>query len=461
MAITGAYTLPHPPLAVPGVGRGQEKGISKTLRAFDEVALEIAELAPETIVFITPHNVIYSDYFHISPGASARGDFARFSAPGITFETEYDTEMAAEISGIAQRNGIPAGVMGERDSKIDHGVTVPMWFINERYNGYKSVRISQSGLAPADHYRVGRIIAEAAELLDRKTVLIASSDLSHKLKQDGPYGFMPEGPEFDAAVALCLSTGDFLSLMQIGGDLRDKAAECGYNSLMVLAGCLDRRAVSARLISYEGPFGVGYAIASFSPGSPDEGRNILERYEEISLSDARKKQESEDDYQTLARRSLEFTVRNGGNLPLPDGLPEALLNDQAGVFVSLHLNGRLRGCVGTIAPTKASVAQEIIQNAVSAGLKDNRFEPVTAEELPYLTYKVDVLSAPEPISSPKELDVKRYGVIVSSGYKRGLLLPNLDGVDTVGEQIDIARGKAGISDGTPVELERFEVVRHE
>jgi len=120
-------------------------------------------------------------------------------------------------------------------------------------------------------------------------------------------------------------------------------------------------------------------------------------------------------------------------------LPDELLNQRAGVFVSLHKAGRLRGCIGTIAPTTGSVANEIIRNAVSAGLSDTRFEPVSAPELPYLTYKVDILSAPEKIQGPGELDVKRYGVIVSSGYKRGLLLPNLDGIETVEEQIAIAR----------------------
>jgi len=307
----------------------------------------------------------------------------------------------------------------------------------------------------------GQLIAEAAEITGRKTVLIASSDLSHKLKNDGPYGFCQEGPEFDGLIAKALADGDFLALFKIPGELRERAAECGYNSLMILAGCFDKRKVDSRLLSYEGTFGVGYAIASFTPGEPDPGRNILEQFSELSLAEATRHKESEDEYRALARASLEHRVKTGKELPVPSGLPDELLLHPAGVFVSLHKNGRLRGCVGTIAPTTASIAREIIQNAVSAGIRDNRFEPVTVEELSYLTYKVDVLSDPEPISGPEELDVKRYGVIVTSGYKRGLLLPNLDGIDDVGEQISIARRKAGISDREEVKLERFEVVRHE
>ena len=461
MAIIKAYSIPHPPLAVPDVGRGQEKGISKTLAALREVAGEIAGLAPDTIIYITPHNVIYADYFHISPGESAVGDLSRFGAPGTKFAVQYDVELTEEISRLAKSNSFPAGTMGERDEKLDHGVTVPMWFVNSDYKDYKCVRVSQSGMNPSEHYAFGQLIAQAAEALGRRTVVIASSDLSHRLSSEGPYGFAPEGPKFDEIITKALAEGDFLALFEITEDLRERAAECGYNSLMILAGCFDRRGVEARLLSYEGPFGVGYAVASFKPGEIDVSRNILDRYAEISLADARERQSSEDAYRALARRSLEHRVRKGGELALPDGLPDEMLTQKAGVFVSLHKNGRLRGCVGTIAPTTGCIAREVIQNAVSAGISDTRFEQVGEAELPFLTYKVDVLSAPEPISGPEELDVKRYGVIVTSGYKRGLLLPNLDGIDTVDEQIAIARRKAGISEKETVKLERFEVIRHE
>ena len=340
MAIIRAYTLPHPPLAVPGVGRGQEKGISKTLAAFEEVALEIAGLAPETIIYVTPHSVRYADYFHISPGTAAKGDFERFNSPGTRLETNYDVEFTDELERLAEKNGFPAGTLGAKEKTLDHGVTVPMWFINRRYSGYKAVRVSQSGLDPSEHYALGQLIAEIAEKLGRKTVLIASSDLSHKLNSEGPYGFAPEGPQFDNAVAEALGEGDFLSLFKIPEDLRERAAECGYNSLMVMAGCFDRRSVESRLLSYEGPYGVGYAVASFTPGRSDDSRNILGQFAEISLAEAQRKKEAEDDYRALARRSLEHRVKSGGELQIPDGLSDELMKNKAGVFVSLHKNGR-------------------------------------------------------------------------------------------------------------------------
>lgn len=154
-------------------------------------------------------------------------------------------------------------------------------------------------------------------------------------------------------------------------------------------------------------------------------------------------------------------MRTGEKISVPEGLPEEMYSRRAGVFVSLKKDGRLRGCIGTIAPVRGSIAEEIIENAISAAAKDPRFHAVEPEELERLVYSVDVLGDAEKISSPEELDVKRYGVIVSRGYRRGLLLPDLEGVDTTEDQIEIARQKAGIpEDAEDITLERFEVVRH-
>ena len=152
-------------------------------------------------------------------------------------------------------------------------------------------------------------------------------------------------------------------------------------------------------------------------------------------------------------------MKSGRVAGLPDGLPEELTKRRAGVFVSVTIAGELRGCIGTIEPTRSSVAEEILYNAVSAGTRDPRFAPVTEAELPRLVYDVDVLSPAEP-AAKDDLDVRRYGVIVSSGRRKGLLLPDLDGVDTVERQLDIALRKAGIERGENYSLQRFEVVRH-
>lgn len=164
----------------------------------------------------------------------------------------------------------------------------------------------------------------------------------------------------------------------------------------------------------------------------------------------------------LAQETIEMYVREGRTPEPPADLPPAMQR-QAGSFVSIHKRGGLRGCIGTIEPTQANVAEEVIQNAVSAATRDPRFPPVTAEELADLDIKVDVLTEPEPVQSLDELDPKRYGVIVQSKrnpWKRGLLLPDLEGVDTVEYQVEIARRKALVRDDEPVQLYRFRVERY-
>ena len=159
----------------------------------------------------------------------------------------------------------------------------------------------------------------------------------------------------------------------------------------------------------------------------------------------------------LAKETVERYVREG-RTPEPEELtPE--MTERAGVFVSLHKHGELRGCIGTFEPTKDNVAEEIIANAISSSTRDPRFPPVAASELDDLEYSVDILTEPELVTDMNELDHKKYGVIVESGWRKGLLLPDLEGVDSVEEQIAICRLKAGISNDEPVELRRFEVRR--
>ncbi len=171
--------------------------------------------------------------------------------------------------------------------------------------------------------------------------------------------------------------------------------------------------------------------------------------------------DSEDLYVRLARESFTAYTLRGEHIAIPEGLPAELTDQRAGAFVSLHEFGELRGCIGTIEATRDCLAEEIICNAISACSQDPRFPAVQPSELDNIVCSVDVLQPPEPIDGPDQLDPKRYGVIVTSGWKRGLLLPDLEGVDTVEYQIDIARRKAGIAPGAHCSLQRFEVVRHE
>lgn len=464
MSILAAMVVPHPPLIMPEVGRGEEKKIQPTIDAYQKVSRLAAALNPETIVITSPHSILYADYFHISPGTHASGNFARFRAPDLTVEVNYDTEFVKELSSIAAAENLPAGTIGERDASIDHGTFIPLKFLEQAgidFNKVKVVRIGLSGLSNAEHYRFGKMIARTAALLNRRVIYVASGDLSHKLKAEGPYGYVEEGPVFDEKIMQYISSGDFLSMLTMDDTFCQRAAECGLRSFWIMAGALDRKAVDCQQLSYEGPFGVGYGVAWIGIKGNDPNRDF-DRQLEIEKSRALEERKSkEDEYVRLARLSLETFVKTHQPLKkLPSKLPKDMLERQAGAFVSLHKDGQLRGCIGTIAPTTDSIAYEIVQNAVSACSRDPRFSPVRVDELDDLEYSVDVLGEPERIFDLKKLDVKKYGVIVESNGRRGLLLPDLEGVDSVDQQIRIAMRKGNIPTDAAINLWRFEVVRH-
>lgn len=460
MSVLAAFAVPHPPAILPEVGHGEEREIRKTVDAYRAAMRRAAELRPETVVLTSPHTVMYADYFHISPGAEARGDFGQFGAPQVRLRAEYDTEFVSALSELCGERKIPAGTFGERDRSLDHATMIPLRFLREFSDGFRLVRVGLSGLPPLMHYRLGQCVADTAEKLGRRVVVVASGDLSHKLKTDGPYGFAPEGPEFDRLATEALGTGDFLKLLELDPELCESAAECGLRSFWIMAGTLDRREVKSRLLSYEGPFGVGYGVAAFEAGGADPSRNFGDRLGRNAARRLAGRKAAEDPFVRLARLSLETYVKTGKYAGLPAGLPGDMTERRAGAFVTLKKDGMLRGCIGTFEPAGASVAEEILRNAVSAGLHDPRFDPVTEDELPELVYSVDVLERPEPVASAAELDPERYGVIVENGERRGLLLPDLAGVATAEEQISIARGKAGIGPREPVRLYRFRAARH-
>lgn len=461
MSMLGAIITPHPPVLLPEVGGGREREIAATDRAMRTAAETVAAWQPDVIIVSSPHTILYRDYFHIAPGDGAVGDMSRFGAPEVRIQASYDTLLREEIIRRAEAEGLHAGTLGQRDSELDHGVLIPLYYLRKVGVRCPIVRMGLSGFSPLDHYRLGKCVQDAVNALGRRAVFLASGDLSHKLKADGPYGYAPEGPQFDDAVTRTMASGDFLEFLTIDPALCERAAECGLRSFQMMAGALDGLAVEPQLLSHEGTFGVGYAIALF----PVTGRNDSRCYEKdylLAKNDRlATRKANEDPWVKLARRSLETYVKTSQRLTsLPEDLPTEMTTQQAGAFVSLQKNGQLRGCIGTIAPTCENLAWEIVQNAISACSRDPRFSPVRPNELDELEYSVDVLGAPEPVDSPAALDPKTYGVIVSCGGRRGLLLPDLDGVDSVEAQLSIALQKGGIRENEPYKIERFKVVRH-
>jgi AmmeMemoRadiSam system protein A/AmmeMemoRadiSam system protein B len=461
MSIIGAVMVPHPPIILPEIGKGEEHKIQKTLDAYDQAAKMIADLDPETVVISSPHNVMYYDYFNISGGDRAYGDFGQFRAPQVSFDVKYDQEMVNSICRQADEQNFPAGTLGTK-SELDHGFMIPLYFLKRQgFTDFDLVRIGLSGQSLEDHYRLGMMVKQAAEETGKRVAFIASGDLSHKTRAEGPYGFDPHGPQYDDRIMDVMGRAAFNELFDFSDSFCEQAAECGHRSFVMMAGALDRTKVEPARISHEDVFGVGYGVCTYKVLGEDPSRNFLDQQEDKESERLAEKKAAEDSYVRLARVSVESWVSSHQKVPVPDSLEEGLTKRRAGAFVTLHKDGRLRGCIGTIQPVRSSLAEEIIENGISACSRDPRFPEVQPSELPFLEYSVDVLDEPEPIESKDQLDVKKYGVIVSKGGRRGLLLPNLDGVDSVDQQIAIAKEKAGIGKRElGVQLERFQVVRH-
>ncbi len=283
MPIIGGAMVPHPPLILPGVGKGAEAQIAKTTAAFEQVAARVHGLKPDTVVITTPHSVMYQDYLHISGGQSARGDFRRFGAGQEAFHVAYDQALAMRIGELAQAARIPAGIKGERDPALDHGFMVPLHFLRQAMGSpwpCQFLRIGLSGLSFETHYRLGMVIKDAAGQLGRRVFLVASGDLSHYGRADGPYGFRPEGPEYDRRIMDIMGRAAFDELLALPEKFCEQAGECGQRSFLILAGALDGQKVRAEALSYEGVTGVGYGVSMFTPEGPDATRHFVKREEE-------------------------------------------------------------------------------------------------------------------------------------------------------------------------------------
>lgn len=429
MSVLASFVLPHPPLLLNEVGHGEENTIRETVRAVKAIAEKIARLKPDTIILSSPHAPFYQHSFFISRTPTEEGTLARFNAPQVKLFTHTDLDF---VEALSAKN--PQLNLSSSPHELDHGTIVPMDAIVKAYPTFRFIRLGLSGLSRTDHIHLGMQIQEVAESLGRRIVFIASGDMSHRLLEDGPYGLHPSGAKFDGSVTQLLSQGKLSALGFMDPDLCEDAGECGYRSLLIMSGVMNELHFHSKLHSYEGPFGVGYACASF-----------------VSLRDP---------YVALAKLAIRNIVLDHLVTIVPTNTPGRLLNEKAGVFVSIHKQGHLRSCIGTISATKPSVAQEIIICAIWASTEDYRFTPITPDELDLLSVHVDVLGPSEPIESPSQLDPKRYGVIVSKGARKGLLLPDLEGIESTSQQISIALQKAGIQPHESYALARFEVIRH-
>jgi AmmeMemoRadiSam system protein A/AmmeMemoRadiSam system protein B len=444
-----AGIAPHPPIMVPEVGREAIADVRNSIDAMAELTDRVIASGAETVILISPHAPLESQAFVAYDGPQLYGDFGSFRAPTTAVQAELDDELLTEITRAAAAENL--ATVRIRGIELDHGTAVPLYFLQR--NGWQGrvVALGYSYLSNGDHLRFGQCIRRAIDKTGRPAAFIASGDLSHRLKPSAPAGYNPEAHLFDEEVVDAIKSCVTSRIVDLDQELRRLAGECGYRSMLVALGVAEGFAQSCELFSYEAPFGVGYLVAQlFAAGSADVS----------SAQRAQRAQYPETDLPALARKVIETFVTTGEVIKTPEN-PSDFLNQRSACFVSIKTRaGELRGCIGTIEPTKNTLAEEIILNAVSAATRDPRFPPVRVDELSGLKYSVDVLSPPEPTTIDL-LDPNVYGVIVEDeSGRRGLLLPHLEGIDTAVRQVEIAARKAGIKPDANIRLSRFRADRY-
>lgn len=458
--ILAAFLAPHPPIIIPEIGKSSHEA-DLTIAALHQAADVLKGFNPETLVVISPHAPLFSDFVFFYSGSRLSGTFESFGRPDVSQSWPADPELATAIIDELGKAGIPGGFLSAAElsrydvgESLDHGVLVPLYYLSEQVPSVRLVALSSSNLDPEKIFALGEAISMAAGRLNRRVVLVASGDLSHKVNRQSPYGSCPEGAEFDRQIMAAIESGDLQNVLEIKQSLRDRAAECGYRSLIALCGAFQGFEVQTKVYHYEAPYGIGYGVASFIPIRPAR---------KTSLKTNADAQAEHSIPVQIARRTLEKYLSDHKRLDRSD-LSDLNLSpfdqQRAGAFVSLKKAGQLRGCIGTTGPTTANTVSEIIQNAISAATQDPRFDPVRASELSGLTISVDILGEAEPVADRSQLDPVKYGVIVSRSGRTGLLLPDLEGVDTIEEQLEIACRKAGIDPSQTYSIERFQVVRY-
>lgn len=456
---------PHPPIIIPEVGKGEEKGAEKTVKAMEAIAQDIKRLDPDLLVFITPHGPVFQDAITVSKPKVLKGSFKRFGS-SISLERSFAKDFSTELMDKAR--GIKAMVaeLTEADAhgygislEIDHGILVPLYYLDKAGIKTPIVPINMGLLPYPDLYEFGISLREVINDIQEKVVVLVSADLSHRLTKNAPAGFDPQGKVFDEIIVQAINEGDVKRVLTIDDKIVTKAGECGLRPIIMGLGVLDGNQINSKVYSYEGPFGVGYMVAALTPGEKVPSRCILDEIRQGEKERIQLIRNKESWPVKWARENLEHYIRKRKLLDIPDTIPPEFIGKK-GVFVSIKKGGQLRGCIGTISATKKNIVEEIQANVLKAAFEDPRFDPIEEEELTNLTYSVDILDEPESITGLEELNPDIYGVIVRKGWKQGLLLPMLEGIDTPEEQVAIAKEKAGIGLSEKVEMERFRVTRY-
>jgi len=435
-----AGLFPHPPIAVPGVGRGREDTCNQTMTAMQMLAKKIVDAKPQCLVLIAPHSPRDRVAFGIWSGERLAGSLTHFGCPEAAVDLPNNEPFNKLLSKAIKSHNINSWRASGEFSE-DHSSIVPLWYLcHAGWSGPITV-ISLNYPGSGGLEELGLAVADAAKEYGQPVAFIASGDMSHRLLRNAPAGYHPQAKIFDGDFVELLNKGDYEHMKNFDADLRNLAAEDVVDSTLVAMAATGFCTRGRDVLSYEGPFGVGYTVAVLY----DKNGNDTPKPCSLSML---------LDY----ARSVVFSAAKGREAPKAPPA-SGVLARRAGVFVTIYKrDGSLRGCMGTIGPTEPNIVRQTEYCAKMAALEDPRFHPVRADELENLTFEVSVLYEPEPIASKEYLDPKTYGVIISAADgRRALMLPGIEQLDTIDKQLAATRQKAGIGPNETISLMRFKV----
>ena len=378
--------------------------------------------------------------------SSFAGSLEQFGDP-TPYGWTGDPALAGALASRTRIRGVEV-VLRSSDTRLkagwlDHATIVPLSFL-EPTASRAIVVLSLSYLSYGKHRELGSALSAAADKIGRRVAFVASGDMSHRLTRDAPAGYSPRAADLDAAMCDLVTRGDLTGLMSIDPALVEAGGECGLRSFIALGGYAGPDPVPTRLLAYEGPWGVGYLTALVGRGALDAAE---QRALGTTASSGLKGGTAGDDESQIVRSRARVIENHVSGRPDPHrpAFDDAEYPERAGAFVSLHRGGSLRGCIGTILPTRPDPRRGGRAQRHPGGRRPIRASrrcppPSSRTSRSTWTCSMRPRAAPSTNSTPT-----RYGVIVTKGWRRGLLLPDLEGVDDVTTQVAIAMRKAGIA----------------
>ncbi len=272
-AIKFACISPHPPIIVREVGRGRERELQRTIDALGQLAGDVAAHRPDTVLLMATHGPLNPGAFVLLTAPAAQGGFARWGAPQVSLRFDTDPELIAAIRDEAEQAELPLDAAARWDDGLDWSVTVPLYYLRCGMADAPLTPMNVSFLSARRHFQLGQAVRRAIDRVGRRAVVVASADLSHRLSEDGPYGFDPAGPELDVRIREAVASWDAETLLTMDEEFRERAGDDAVASLSFLMGALDGLRVRPRVLSYEGPFGVGYMVAAVDILEDEEGQS--------------------------------------------------------------------------------------------------------------------------------------------------------------------------------------------